>query len=235
MGFGTLFFGYFLLLNIAYYRLTDAIAALVMLYALYKLSFVNKNFKCAAISSLLFCVFGLYELFIGLSDMFFGAVYPDMLYSVSAMVRSLTVCIVTAFMLMGIRDVAHEVGLPKIKIKANYLAYVTVGVYMLNVLLEMSELGSWLPAEILAILVLVTVISVPILVITNLTAIFSCYQKICMPNEKYREDKKEKSRFGFVNKFRAHEEEKRREYAEYKLNKIKKRQEKIKQKSKDDK
>jgi hypothetical protein len=41
------------------------------------------------------------------------------------------------------------------------------------------------------------------------------------------EDKKEyvprPSRFGFVNRFRAHEDEKRREYAEYKLEKKKKK------------
>ena len=48
MGFGTLFFGYFLILNVTYYGFTDAIAAAVMLLGFYKLSTVNSYFKYAA-------------------------------------------------------------------------------------------------------------------------------------------------------------------------------------------
>ncbi len=235
MGFGTLFFGYFLLLNIAYYSFTDAIAALVMLYALYKLSFLNRNFKYAAISAVVFSVFGIYELVIGFSDLLFGVGFSDTLYSLSAMIRSLIISVVTAFMLMGIRDTAKEVGLPKITIKANYLSFVTIAVYMLSILLEMSSLGSWLAAEALAILVLIAVISVPVLVAVNLTVIFSCYAKICMPGDNSPKLEKEKSRFEFVNKFREHEEEKQREYAEYKLSKMKQKAEKSKQNNKDKK
>ena len=235
MGFGTLFFGYFLLLNIAYYSFTDAIAALVMLYAFYKLKFINKNFKYAAISAAVFSAFGLYELFLGFSDMFFGLSYPDTLYSVSAMVRSLIICIVSAFMLMGIRDVSAEVGLSKTKIKANYLSYVTVGVYALNVVLEMSELGSWLAPTLLATLMLVSFVATPVLVIVNLTVLFSCYVKICMPNEEQRREVEKKSKLEFVNKFREHQKEKQREYAEYKIEKMKKKANKPKQNYKDKK
>ena len=235
MGFGTLFFGYFLLLNIAYYSFTDAIAALVMLYAFYKLAFVNKNFKYAAISSSIFALFGLYELVIGFSDMFFGAVYPDTLYSLSAMVRALIVCAVSAFMLMGIRDVSAEVGLSKTKIKANYLSFVTVGVYSLNILLQMSELGSWLSPALLATLMLVAVVATPTLVIVNLTVVFDCYAKICMPADKHEREVEKKSKLEFVNKFREHQREKQREYAEYKIEKMKKKAEKAKQNNKDKK
>ena len=62
MGFGTLFIGYFLLLNLTYYGFTDVIAASVMLLGLYKLSGVNKYFKAAAISSGALLVFSLGEL-----------------------------------------------------------------------------------------------------------------------------------------------------------------------------
>jgi hypothetical protein len=49
--------------------------------------------------------------------------------------------------------------------------------------------------------------------------------KICMPDElTEKEDKK--SRLGFVNKFKEHEEEKRREYAEYKLEQLRKKNQK---------
>ena len=50
--------------------------------------------------------------------------------------------------------------------------------------------------------------------------------RICMPED---EDMPEKeSKFKLVNAFRRHEEEKRREYAEYKLDKLKKKQQKDK-------
>jgi DNA-binding response OmpR family regulator len=45
-----------------------------------------------------------------------------------------------------------------------------------------------------------------------------------------KQEEKE-SRFKFVNAFRKHEDEKRREYAEYKLDKFKKKQEKLKEKN----
>ena len=59
MGFGTLFFGYFLLLNIAYNTFTDLIAALIMAMGLNKLSTVNHPFKNGFIASVIFAVIGL--------------------------------------------------------------------------------------------------------------------------------------------------------------------------------
>ena len=68
MGFGTLFIGYFLLLNLTYYGFTDVIAASVMLLGLYKLSPVNKYFRAAALSSGVFLAFSLGELGIAAID-----------------------------------------------------------------------------------------------------------------------------------------------------------------------
>ena len=62
MGFGTLFIGYFLILNITYYSFTDIIAALIMLLGLYKLSTVNKHFKLGTYSCIGFSCFALVEL-----------------------------------------------------------------------------------------------------------------------------------------------------------------------------
>ena len=45
MGFGTLFIGYFLLLNITMPGVSDIIATLVMLLGLYRLQMVNGKFK----------------------------------------------------------------------------------------------------------------------------------------------------------------------------------------------
>ena len=49
MGFGTLFIGYFFLLNISNFTYTDIIAGMVVLLGLYKLSSVNKQFFYGAV------------------------------------------------------------------------------------------------------------------------------------------------------------------------------------------
>ena len=64
----------------------------------------------------------------------------------------------------------------------------------------------------------------------NLILIYNCYMQICMPEDLLPKESK-KSKLEFINKFAEHEEEKRREYAEYKLEKMKKRAEKLKRKA----
>ena len=66
MGFGTLFVGYFFILNFPYCAYTDALAALLMLYGLYKLSGINENFKRATYFTAVFALFGIAELFLEL-------------------------------------------------------------------------------------------------------------------------------------------------------------------------
>ena len=61
MGFGTLFIGYFLLLNLTYYGFTDLIAAAVLLLGLYRLSRINKHFLAASVVAVLFLIFGFAE------------------------------------------------------------------------------------------------------------------------------------------------------------------------------
>ena len=76
-----------------------------------------------------------------------------------------------------------------------------------------------------------SIIATLALIGVNLSVVFSAYYRICMPEDQGVEFKEKKSKFGFVNAFRAHEEEKQREYAEYKLDKMKKQAEKLKQKA----
>ena len=52
--------------------------------------------------------------------------------------------------------------------------------------------------------------------------------KICMPDDKDNEVANTPSRFEFVNKYREHTAEKQKEYAEYKLNKLKEKNQKKK-------
>ena len=231
MGFGTLFAGYFLILNFAYYRFTDAVAAVVMLYALYKLSGVNSYFKLSTIGAGALTLFGIYELVIAILEMLGMIGDLTVLNSVSALIRHFILAATTALMLMGMRDVAREVDLPALSRKCNYLAYVTVAVYTFNIILETSSLESFIDQVVLVYLAALSIIATLALIIVNLTAIFGCYYRICMPEDNTAEYTEKKSRFSFVNAFRAHEEEKQKEYAEYKLDKLKKKAEKQRQKS----
>lgn len=229
MGFGTLLGGYFLLLNFTtYYRFTDVIAALMMFYALYKLSGVNQMFKNAMGAAAVFSIFGFAELVIAMLDLFDLFFLGDTLISALAMSRCLIVGVLTYLILLGMKNVADEVDIKSLKIKCNYLSYVTIAVYSLNILLETSSLSAFLPDSVLLFLAPVCIIALLALIIMNLTAIFSCYSKICMPEDNNTKYEEKKSRFGFVNKFRAHEDERRREYAEYKLEKLKKKHNKSK-------
>ena len=228
MGFGTLLFGYFLILNLNF-RFTDAVAAVIMLYALYKLSVVNRNFKLAAIGAAVFTAIGVYELVVVALEMF-GVTAPELLNTVSVLVRYLTVGVTRTLLLLGMRDVSSFVGLLELSRKCSRLAFATVIVHAYYMLMELDVLGLILPAAALKVMILLALVSMFATVILNLTAIFGCYSKICMPESEKYDAQEKRSKFEFVNKFREHQDEKQREYAEYKLEKYKKKAEKAKQK-----
>lgn len=230
MGFGILFIGYFFLLNFPYCEFTDAIAAILMLYGLYKLSGINEWFRRSGIFAMAFSAFGIFELFVELFGMFVSVDRGSILFLISALIRHVIVCSVTAFMMFGIRDVADEVGLSELKEKSARGGYVTIGMYLLSIVLESTLLASIIPSKVLAYLYVFTLLATLTLTVFNLTCIYSAYMRICMPEDKEMEEKE--SKLGFVNAFRRHEEEKSREYAEYKLERMKKKLEKKKKGSK---
>ena len=229
MGFGILFIGYFLVLNFAYAQFTDAIAATVMLYALYKLSYLNREFKIASYFTMLFSILGLFELAVGGLEIFSVITPNAALNSSVSIVRSFTVGMMTVFMLRGMGSVAKEVGISSLSEKCGRLLTFSAILYPLLILLECGGLGSFIDPYILAYASVILIFAELVLISLNLTAIYTCYMRICMPDEEAEESEK-KSRFGFVNAMREHQEMRNREYAEYRLEKLRKRAEKIKEK-----
>ena len=223
MGFGTLFIGYFFILNFPYCEFTDAIAASLMLYGLYKLSGLNDWLRLSFFFTAGFAVLGVLELGLELYGML-STVGSSLLVFILVLLRHAVICATTAFMMLGIRDVAREVGLKSLAEKSNRGAFVAIGVYLLNILLESTVLSAFVPGAVLAYLYVFTTLATLTLIVFNLTCIYSAYMRICMPEDRDMEEKA--SKLGFVNAFRKHEEEKSREYAEYRLEKIKKKQEK---------
>ena len=210
MGFGTLFIGYFLLLNLTYYGFTDVIAASVMLLGLYKLSAVNKYFKASAILSGVFLFFSLGEFGIAGYEMFIRQINSPALVSVMCVIRSVLVAATTVFMLKGIEAVSREVDVENLPEKAYRLTIATVVIYALWIILEAPI--SFIDDYVLAVLSLITILATIALLIINLTVIYSCYMRICMPGDENIE-KDKPSRFAFVNEYRARKAEKDAELA----------------------
>lgn len=224
MGFGTLFIGYFFILNFPYCEFTDAIAAILMLYGLYKLSGINEWFRLSSYASAVFAVFGAAELGVELYGMFSTLNRGSIIFLISVLLRHVIVAALTAFMMFGIRDVAREVGLSSLREKSMRGACVAIGVYLLNILLESTVLTLFVPMQVLAFLYVFTTLATLTLIVFNLSCIYSAYMRICMPEDKEMDEKE--SKLAFVNAFKKHEEEKSREYAEYRLEKLRKKQEK---------
>ena len=221
MGFGTLFIGYFLLLNITYFTVTDVICGLVMAIGLQKLSPVNRYFKGAFYVSLLFSALGLYELVLTGCDMFMKGFSADGLLSYCAIPRYVILALLSLLILDGIRDVSKEVGLGELSKKSYRQIFLSLSVYFLLTLLEFPGLEVIIDTRVLAIISIIMLLSLTVTIILNLVTIYSAYMRICMPGEKDITEKP--SKFAFINKYREHNEQKQREYAEYRMEKIKKK------------
>jgi hypothetical protein len=224
MGFGTLFIGYFLLLNLTYSGFTDVIAAAVMLLGLYKLSSVNRQFKIAAISTAVFLAFSLCELGISAYELFMGSIGSAALVSLLSIVRCWIIASLTFFMLKGIEEVAKEVDVEGLPQKASRLSIFTAVIYSAWIILEAPL--SFINDYVLAVLSLFTILATIALIIANLTVIYSAYMRICMPGDEDLKDKP--SRFAFVNEYRSRKEERDKEEAEKRIKEMKARLEKRK-------
>lgn len=231
MGFGTLFIGYFLLLNVTYYTFTDVIAALVMAMGLFKLGAVNRQFKGAFYSSIAMAAVGLLELILQVYAMFI----PNrdiLLLSYTDIPRYLIIAVLTLFILMGIENVADEVGLASLAKRARLTMPFAFGIFAILSILSIHALEIIIDIKILATVSVLMLLASFALIIINLVTIYSAYMRICMPEDKDNDVSDKPSKFEFVNKYREHTAEKQREYAEYKLNKLKQKNQKNQKKKK---
>ena len=231
MGLGTLFIGYFLLLNVTYFGYTDLIAGLIMLMGLYKLCNINKQFKYGFIFAAVFAILGSAELIVSLISTFMPLFKEDSVLLYLTPVRYVILTPLSLFVMLGIRDVSAEVGIKFLSKKAGYYAYVSLIAFALAAIFDLPFL-SFIPAKVLAGIALFLLLFVFITVIIDLSIIYKAYLRICMPEDLVSQNTEKKSKFEFVNKFREYEKGKQKEYAEYKLSKMNSRINKNKKKGK---
>ena len=230
MGFGTLFIGVFLLLNLSFFGFTDLLAGTVMFMAIYKLRGINSYFKTAMIPTAIFSAVGMTE-FIQEILYLFGGGFDEMIVYLHP-IRFLLIGFAFVAIHYGIRDVAKEVD---VKPTAKKAAFCSIMSYPTFILCAAERTASLFFDEQPFPLVLahaITLLALLVLLVITLITIYSAYMNICMPEDQNKEYVEKPSRFEFVNRFRKRQEDKSREYAEYRLNQMKKRFERSKSKRK---
>lgn len=215
MGFGTLFIGYFFLVNISYFEYTDIISSMVMLLGLYNLSRFNRGFKMGFFFTSAFALFSFTELAFVILDLFGITSIGEDFAMIFSIPRYLLIFALTVSLLIGIKDIACEVEAYDLSKKASSVipftsAYVIMAIC--DIPMTSNLLGVAMPYVYTALLIMHLVI-----VTTVLITVYKAYSTICMPDD--LEVKTKKSRFAFINKFREREEKKNREYADYKIKK----------------
>ena len=186
MGFGILFFGYFLLLNITYFEFTDVIAGLVMAYALFKISSVSKYFKLPLYLAIAFSVFGLGELALGGLDLF-RIISLDGMMNYISIVRDVLLCLFTVVLLRAMIEIGKDLDVTGLPLKCAALNIWAVIFYVAEICFNTGFLAPLIPSEALNIIYLVLIVGSLMLPIAVLTAIFSCYRWICLPEDLEKE------------------------------------------------
>lgn len=211
MGFGTLFIGYFFLINITYYTFTDLLGGLIMLLALSSLARFNRPMRVSMIADGVFCLIGLAEFVIAIADMF-SLFDGSGVLAVLLPIRHIAVATLSVCLLLGVRSLAIEVGLEKLGAKCQRLLTLPALTYLLSALLDIPALfppDAAKDTQIVALIVLLMTLASVTLV---LSTIHTAYRRICMPEDADMPEKP--SRFAFINRYREKQEQRNREVAE---------------------
>lgn len=214
MGFGTLFIGYFFLVNISYFQFTDIIAAAIMTLGLYKLSRFCRDFKSGLYVSGVFILFSLSEIIIEALSLFREA----NLIAVSPYMSILRYSIIFAlniFIMRGIRAIAREVAAGSLETAARAAIYFSF-IYPIAAIFSIPALGA-LIGKAVAFVYFAILLMIFAYVISSLFTIYKAYMQICLPEDEVRAAKP--SGFDPLGKLFDRMEKSGKEYAEYKLNK----------------
>jgi len=217
MGFGTLFIGYFFLINISYYAYTDIIAGMVMLLGLYKLSSVNKGFKRAMASALGFSALAFFELVLSFISLFGSFLWLNTAMPYVSAARFALIFLLSFYIMNGIHEVATEVDARALSRTAKASIPLSA-FFLIYAAFELPFVGNFFGSA-APYIFYVLIICIIVFVISNLVTIYKAYMQICMPEDLKKSPKK--SKFKFINNMYDSIETKSRQYAEYKLTKNK--------------
>lgn len=181
MGFGILFFGCFLTYFGAITPIgtfTYMLGAAIILYALYKLSEINKMFLSSAIVTAVFLILSLVIVVMFIFGYDNNTVFDVLGYVQNFFAPAILICIHVAIYL-----VAKEVGLNKIQgwsIVNGVFILIGITVDVLSVFVT--------NVEVLGRFGIVWIASRVLYSVFMLVIIFNCYAKICYEDDKYMDD-----------------------------------------------
>lgn len=228
MGFGSLFIGYFFLLNLSYYNYTDLLAAAIMAIGLYRLGGVNRPFKLAFFADLLFFLVGAGELVSSAVTLFSPSIDLTAFTVPLGVIRYLTLALFHLLLLLGIRAVAEEVGLQKLSTRALCFSVLPPLIYIASAVLNIPGLFSSVAVRDTAMIAFALLLAGLLVNLILLVMIYRCYAGICMPED--ADMPMRPSRFAFINRYREKREEEERARAEERLAAIREKSKRRKKK-----
>jgi len=202
MGFGILFFGYFMamLIFLGAFSVCRAIGSALMAWAAVKLRRYHRMFDLLLWMSLISVVFYGVRAVSDIPLWLTGkALFSDTVINIFSVIDIPLTFLFHVCMLMGIHAIAKETGVEKAVLAAirNLVFYVLVLIL---------QLLSFIPTVVTRNLDVVAMILSFVLSVLNLILIFRCYAKICDSEDTEMEQKR--SRFTFVNRYREELERK---------------------------
>lgn len=219
MGFGILFFGYFVMFAFSLssmYFFADVIGSVITAYAFTRLAQYNTYYKKAALFALLFLLFSAVKA----TDMMFD-IYPDGYISmIINILRLASAAIMHIFMFLGARGIALGADAKKLVGKAERNMVMTVLYYAVysvitNITIESEELDGYLKTVLLIYWV--------VCLILNLAFIYNCFGILAPADED--ETERKPSRFEFINKIDAKMDEIEKKNQEYRMDSVRMAQE----------
>ncbi len=212
MGFGTLFIGYFFLLNISYFNYTDLLAAAIMAAGLYRLGSVNRPFRIAFSVDIAFLLVGLSEIVLAVLPIFSPSADLTAITVPVGVARYLLLALLHVFLLLGIGKVAEEVGLSKLATRAQALIVLPVLAYAASAVFDIPDLFPASAAKETAVIAFAVLLLTLLSCVLVLLTIYRSYARICMPEDLEMPEKP--SRFAFVNRMRERRDEREAKHAE---------------------
>lgn len=195
MGFGTLFFGYFVMLAFSIsqvYFFADIVGAVITLYAFSKLSEYNRYFVLAMGAGLCFlipCAVNAAALMFDLYDM------TGIAATVVNAIKAISLCIMHIAMFLGIRGISAGADATRLvrTCERNFVLTMAYYVMYFVVLVASPVLG-----EATQYISTVVYLYYVVCIFLNLVLIYKCFGILCPADED--ENVKKRSRFAIVNK-----------------------------------
>ncbi len=193
MGFGTLFFGYFVMFAFSLsnmYFFADIIGSLITAYAFTKLAQYNRYFNKATIAALAFLLFSA----VNASNMMFDIWSDGYISTVVNLLRVIAAAVTHIYMFLGARGISLGAEADKLAKKAERNLTMTVIYYVAysivtNVAIENTELDGYFDVVLLLYYI--------VCLVMNLAFIYRCFTFLAPADEDVTERKR--SRFRLIN------------------------------------